>query len=346
MSTLADLRREILFNHHQLILNLEDRYAAYWDELRNQKREIMQELQKKLDQQLNQLDFIDNKTMFNTPKPSQISSIDVVSISSVNHNQHEVEDESLKFNPLTLNPCTPIVTQNQISHPLLLRPSLESDTSDNTINSSNSFNCNFPPPPTLNLQSSSLPPIKFQPLSFNRDEVKQNDCSSNINQAHIASKIKKKDVKFSKDRNMKKRQKKKYECNICHKLLSSQTTLRQHIGIHTGEGRFECHICGKTLANKRNLTVHIRIHTGERPFKCKYCGKLFKAKEEMNQHIKLHTGENLHKCVECGKKCITKSVLTMHMRMHTGEKPYKCTNCNRSFSTSGNRNSHMKRCKD
>ena len=119
------------------------------------------------------------------------------------------------------------------------------------------------------------------------------------------------------ERNFNDSEESKFECNYCHKLLSSKQSLARHIQIHTGEKPFKCDYCGYRFRVKYALTIHIRTHTGEKPYKCDYCHKRFKQKSALNSHIKIHTGEKPHKCDICHYRCRTKQNLQSHIRTHT-----------------------------
>ena len=51
----------------------------------------------------------------------------------------------------------------------------------------------------------------------------------------------------------------RYECNICHKLLKSESILNTHISsVHNQKGSEKCDTCGKVLANLQSKITHQR----------------------------------------------------------------------------------------
>ena len=136
----------------------------------------------------------------------------------------------------------------------------------------------------------------------------------------------------------------KFECNICHKLLASNHNLRKHMKLHTGEkrGKFECNICHKLLTTKWGLRDHMLIHTGEKPFKCPHCNYRCRTKGKLTVHIRIHTGEKPYECNYCNRRFRLSQSLGNHIRIHTGEKPYECSKCKRKFRTKSNLHRHFK----
>jgi len=88
---------------------------------------------------------------------------------------------------------------------------------------------------------------------------------------------------------------KKFECNICEKLFSSKSKLRNHILInHEDPDRFKCHVCDKRLNSRLRLRSHLQSHevNAEKPFSCEQCPKSFQLEEALNHHQRQVHGEN------------------------------------------------------
>ena len=51
-----------------------------------------------------------------------------------------------------------------------------------------------------------------------------------------------------------------FECEVCHKVLSSRQNYRQHQHIHTGDRPYVCDICGGGYRQGSQLTIHRRKH--------------------------------------------------------------------------------------
>ncbi|XP_039458074.1 zinc finger protein 664-like isoform X1 [Oreochromis aureus] len=120
-------------------------------------------------------------------------------------------------------------------------------------------------------------------------------------------------------------------CKTCGKMFSSQSVLRRHTQIHTGEKPYSCKTCGKNFRRTCHLTRHMRTQTGEKPYPCQTCGKSFLSTDHLNIHVRSHTGEKPYPCQTCSKQFSTSSSLKQHVRLHSGEKPYSCKTCGKSF---------------
>lgn len=51
-----------------------------------------------------------------------------------------------------------------------------------------------------------------------------------------------------------------YRCDIFESAFKTQTQLKVHTRIHTGEKHFKCDICESSFSQKINLIVHKRVH--------------------------------------------------------------------------------------
>lgn len=80
----------------------------------------------------------------------------------------------------------------------------------------------------------------------------------------------------------------RFECAECGQGFTQNSSLKQHMLIHSGELPFQCDICDRKFRRKTAIFVHMRRHSGAKPFSCKQCGSSFR-----NQR-NLKVGKNLN----------------------------------------------------
>lgn len=119
---------------------------------------------------------------------------------------------------------------------------------------------------------------------------------------------------------------KSFECLICHKNLSTQQTLRNHLEtVHLKIRKFSCDHCPAQFHQKTDLLTHVHRHL------------------KNPQKLRFHNTSNIlrpFKCeVEnCGKYFTTKGNLKIHQTNHSGKLIlYVFTNCIESFPSSDDR---------
>ncbi|KAJ8048069.1 hypothetical protein HOLleu_00237 [Holothuria leucospilota] len=110
-----------------------------------------------------------------------------------------------------------------------------------------------------------------------------------------------------------------HQCQICGKILSNRSSLRQHNAIHVRAGTkpFKCQYCNKGFSRKYCVLRHEKKHRGE-VYKCRYCEKVYTDPSTRVRHEKMHP-EDIHVCQYCGKKVRSRVRLLEHETSHSVE---------------------------
>lgn len=73
-------------------------------------------------------------------------------------------------------------------------------------------------------------------------------------------------------------------CQVCPFTASMESSLMQHLRIHSNTKSHKCTLCWHAFSKKVHLQDHMRTHTGERPFRCSICSQQFTQKSAMVRH--------------------------------------------------------------
>ena len=108
-----------------------------------------------------------------------------------------------------------------------------------------------------------------------------------------------------------------FKCDVCLKVFPSNSHLKKHYRIHTGENPFACQICDKKFSFKSVLVRHQATHSAIKSFKCSICpeGRFFKTKVGLNNHMVFHY-EPKFSCSHCGHKSYRSDHLKKHEKIH------------------------------
>lgn len=79
---------------------------------------------------------------------------------------------------------------------------------------------------------------------------------------------------------------KPFECGVCAKRFSRQSSLSAHNRIHkNSEVHFECSTCGKQFRWKSNLSAHLALYESQR-YACELCTKIYETLDQLQVHKK------------------------------------------------------------
>ena len=117
---------------------------------------------------------------------------------------------------------------------------------------------------------------------------------------------------MSKPRKQKK-QKRKYNCQICKKVFNSYDLFLQNLDDHSFVV-YKCSKCSKICLNKTNFETHITSHT-KGLYTCQQCGKRFKLRTSRYNHMKMHRID-MYNCpnLNCNSKCRSVSAFREHVK--------------------------------
>ncbi|KAM6927803.1 zinc finger and BTB domain-containing protein 40 [Xenentodon cancila] len=139
------------------------------------------------------------------------------------------------------------------------------------------------------------------------------------------------------------RPKKKVACNLCGRTFAHPSGMIYHKRTeHFEEKPFVCEECGAKFGANSSLKNHMRLHTGEKPYHCKHCDMSFSVAAALAYHTKKkHSEGKMYVCQYC-KAVFAQSIeLTRHVRTHTGDRPYVCRECGKGYSQASGLTVHL-----
>lgn len=136
----------------------------------------------------------------------------------------------------------------------------------------------------------------------------------------------------------------------CGKGFKREKTLIKHFQlIHEGiKDEFLCVHCGQQFMSQTGLRTHIAIHTGQeyikRNIKCDVCDKAFRCQADLKTHSVVHTKAKPYNCdwPQCGQSFSQKASLKDHLNVH--EKKFQCDGCRKCFGRERYLMLHCKTC--
>ncbi|XP_040890162.1 zinc finger and BTB domain-containing protein 40 [Toxotes jaculatrix] len=139
------------------------------------------------------------------------------------------------------------------------------------------------------------------------------------------------------------RTKKKVACDLCGRTFAHPSGMIYHKRTeHFEEKPFACEECGAKFGANSSLKNHMRLHTGEKPYHCKHCDMSFSVAAALAYHTKKkHSEGKMYVCQYC-KAVFAQSIeLTRHVRTHTGDRPYVCRECGKGYSQASGLTVHL-----
>ncbi|XP_044743370.1 gastrula zinc finger protein XlCGF57.1-like [Chrysoperla carnea] len=133
----------------------------------------------------------------------------------------------------------------------------------------------------------------------------------------------------------------KYKCNLCNKGFYAEENLKKHINRHMGKTKLQCDLCPKRFYVLSALGVHYKSSHKIKPKRCTRCPLEFYHPLQLEQHEQTHDEKKLI-CDVCGKVFPKKNKLTRHKKNHTQDRPFTCSICNKCFKTKGSLQTHIK----
>ncbi|XP_055625372.1 zinc finger protein OZF-like [Toxorhynchites rutilus septentrionalis] len=133
-----------------------------------------------------------------------------------------------------------------------------------------------------------------------------------------------------------------FECQYCHKILSTKKSYQCHLLLHSEDTNFLCNCCGEHFKTRMAYVGHMATHDPEK-YRCDICGKSYRQAASLRTHLLGHSKEKPFACTICGHSTTQKSGLKRHMLTHSDSKPYVCDLCGEHFRFSSNLIMHKRR---
>ncbi|KAL5257124.1 hypothetical protein ACHWQZ_G012155 [Mnemiopsis leidyi] len=130
----------------------------------------------------------------------------------------------------------------------------------------------------------------------------------------------------------------KRNCSRTHSVIGEADDLK-------GKGNNVCNFCGKAFPSNSSLKVHMNLHTGEKPHICQFCNRGFGDPSNLKRHLRIHTRSRPYTCHMCPTSFNQSSHLVRHIRSHSQRGCQKsCRFCLATFPHYSNLRRHTEKC--
>lgn len=150
---------------------------------------------------------------------------------------------------------------------------------------------------------------------------------------------------------------KKRTCELCGKVLTSSTYLKEHMSKHYGKEIIKCTQCYRKFFDEEKYKKHMEAHEREfdlagqfltdapiddkkvvKQYTCSFCSKDFVVVFESKQ------AKRRYACDDCREKYSNEEELKKRKEAMIGNQEFLCTKCNRKFVFEGFLQRHMTKC--
>ncbi|GFR86577.1 zinc finger protein Xfin [Elysia marginata] len=105
-----------------------------------------------------------------------------------------------------------------------------------------------------------------------------------------------------------------FECNMCHRMFTSEKRLSNHLQTH--KGVFPCSVCSKTFLTPSKLSNHMLEHE-QLSVKCEICHAPFTSQDQLTRHVESQHCEGSELvCKICYKSFESAAEVHKHMNEH------------------------------
>ena len=156
-----------------------------------------------------------------------------------------------------------------------------------------------------------------------------------------------------------------FKCHVCNRLLSSQSALKRHNMLHTGEKPFKCSLCDRSFTQPHHRLNHELGHWAvtqnqgqavvssssqaeggsvssslsgsspeneERVLKCRVCEMTFPNIRTLRGHLTIHDARRRFPCPVCGVRFIREAHCTLHIQTHAVLSQISCPYCGKQVN--------------